>query len=116
MSDNYVNHCLGCLVISLIITLHTGATALSRATFGQGTGQIWLDDVRCTSTETMLIDCPASPLGTHNCAHFEDAGVRCQAARKLQYKNTRNVSIKQNRRWYCNKLILQLPAQMVISG
>ena len=72
------------------IILHTGATALSRATFGQGTGQIWLDDVRCTSTETMLIDCPASPLGTHNCAHSEDAGVRCQAARKLQYKRCLN--------------------------
>ena len=61
------------------IFINSGATALSRATFGQGTGQIWLDDVRCTSTETMLIDCPASPIGTHNCAHSEDAGVRCQA-------------------------------------
>jgi len=47
--------------------------------FINGAGQIWLDDVRCTGTETRLIDCPAQPLGTHNCQHFEDAGVRCSS-------------------------------------
>ena len=61
----------------LWLTYNTGATALSRATFGQGTGQIWLDDVACTGSESRLIDCPASPLGSHNCQHSEDAGVRC---------------------------------------
>ena len=59
--------------------MHVGATALSRATFGQGTGQIWLDDVRCTSNERRLIECPANNIGSHNCAHSEDAGVRCTA-------------------------------------
>ena len=57
--------------------MHTGATALSRAAFGQGTGQIWLDNVACTGSETRLIDCSANPLGSHNCQHSEDAGVRC---------------------------------------
>ena len=55
-----------------------GATGIFTG-FTDGTGQIWLDDVRCVGTETRLIDCPASPIGTHNCAHFEDAGVTCQA-------------------------------------
>ena len=55
----------------------TGAVALTTG-FTNGAGQIWLDDVQCRGTETRLIDCPASPIGTHNCAHFEDAGVRCQ--------------------------------------
>ena len=45
-----------------------------------GTGQIWLDNVRCVGTETRLIDCPANPLGNHNCAHSEDAGVWCREA------------------------------------
>ena len=46
--------------------------------FTNGAGQIWLDNVQCRGTETRLIDCPANALGSHNCAHFEDAGVRCQ--------------------------------------
>ncbi len=44
-----------------------------------GTGQIWLDDVRCTGSETRLIDCPANPLGSHNCFHRSDAGVLCSS-------------------------------------
>lgn len=54
-----------------------GATALSRATFGPGTGQIWLDNVACAGTESRLIECTANNIGTHNCVHSEDAGVRC---------------------------------------
>ena len=56
-----------------------GTTVLSSSDVLDGTGQIWLDNVSCRGTETRLIDCPASPLGTHNCVHAEDAGVRCQA-------------------------------------
>ena len=47
------------------------------ASFGVGIGQIWLDEVACTGNESRLIDCPANPLGLHNCVHDEDAGVRC---------------------------------------
>ena len=42
-----------------------------------GVGQIWLDEVQCLGNESRLIDCPARPLGEHNCAHVEDSGVRC---------------------------------------
>ena len=42
-----------------------------------GTGAIWLDDVECTGNETRLIDCPARPIGSHNCRHSEDVGIRC---------------------------------------
>ena len=45
--------------------------------FTNGAGQIWLDDVQCSGTEARLIDCPGTPLGQHNCAHSEDAGVVC---------------------------------------
>ena len=65
------------LEVDTIITMYAGAVAVSRAVFGQGTGQIWLDNVACTGSETRLIDCPANAIGSHNCAHSEDAGVRC---------------------------------------
>ena len=57
--------------------LMIGVTAVSFATFGSGTGSIWLDNVQCVGTETRLIDCPANAIGSHNCVHSEDAGVRC---------------------------------------
>lgn len=53
------------------------AQALSFAQFGPGTGPIFLDDVACTGTETMLLSCPNSGVGVHNCVHGEDASVRC---------------------------------------
>jgi len=52
-----------------------GAVARSRAFFGQGSGPIQLDNVQCTGNETSLEECQRSL--THNCNHFEDAGVEC---------------------------------------
>lgn len=48
-----------------------------QATFGQGTGTIWLDDIRCTGIELYLSDCAHRGWGVENCVHAEDAGVRC---------------------------------------
>ena len=59
-----------------------GAVALTSG-FTNGAGQIWLDDVQCRGTEARLIDCQHRPLGQHNCAHVEDAGVRCVASGTL---------------------------------
>ena len=50
---------------------------LGLAAFGQGSGKIFLDNVRCTGEEQRLIHCQASDIGVHNCGHIEDAGVRC---------------------------------------
>ena len=33
----------------------------------------------CTGNESSLLDCTAGEaIGSHNCDHSEDAGVRCQ--------------------------------------
>ena len=52
-----------------------GAVAYTGAQFGQGTGPIHLDDVGCSGSETVLLQCSYS--ATSNCAHSEDAGVLC---------------------------------------
>ncbi|KAM6226172.1 scavenger receptor cysteine-rich domain-containing protein DMBT1-like isoform 2-T2 [Porphyrio hochstetteri] len=45
--------------------------------YGEGTGQIWLDEVNCTGEERDLSECRARPWGEHNCHHVEDASVEC---------------------------------------
>ena len=54
----------------------TDAVALSLAPFGQGLGPIWLDNLACNGNEERLIDC-GYDAHTADCAHFEDAGLRC---------------------------------------
>ena len=47
------------------------------AHFGQGTGNIILDDVRCNGQETRIAECNHYGYLNHNCGHSEDAGVVC---------------------------------------
>ena len=52
-------------------------SAWSHAHFGQGSGNIVLDDLGCSGSETSLFDCSHSGVNSHNCGHSEDAGVTC---------------------------------------
>ena len=60
------------------IFLFLAGQAFSGAYFGAGTGPIFLDDVHCTSSITSLLQCTSNPVLSHNCAHSDDAGVRCE--------------------------------------
>ena len=57
----------------------------TQASFGPGTGQIWLDDLSCTRSESRLVDCNHNGFGVHNCVHGEDAGVVCEGRYRLMY-------------------------------
>lgn len=51
--------------------------AVGNAFFGEGWGDILLDDVNCNGYETNLMDCQSNALYQHTCDHSEDAGVIC---------------------------------------
>ena len=57
--------------------LCTGASARFDVIPGSSNMSILLDNLQCLGTEASLLDCPALPVGTHNCGHYEDAGVTC---------------------------------------
>ncbi|KAK5853043.1 hypothetical protein PBY51_006865 [Eleginops maclovinus] len=61
----------------------TAKTAKSASFFGEGKGDIWLDDVSCIGNETSLVHCHHASLGENNCGHSEDAGVVCSATIRL---------------------------------
>ena len=58
--------------------LHADGRAYSNAHFGAGIGQIFLDDVQCTTSASQLLECPSRPILSHNCLHSADAGVGCE--------------------------------------
>ena len=60
-----------------ITVMPSTGMALSGAYFGAGSGIIWLDEVKCSGTEQRLEHCRHGGWGNEDCAHHEDAGVRC---------------------------------------
>ncbi|ROI15637.1 Deleted in malignant brain tumors 1 protein [Anabarilius grahami] len=61
--------------------------AVGDAHFGQGSGPIWMDEVKCTGSEPTLEKCELKRWGENNCGHHEDAGVICIGYTDLRLVN-----------------------------
>lgn len=60
----------------------TALSAPRSAMFGEGSDQIWLNNVACSGIERSLTECEHRGFGHHNCEHNEDAGVICSGEEK----------------------------------
>lgn len=65
------------MVVCRQLGFNTGDTGVGQASFGKGTGPIWLDDIDCSGEEKYIRDCGNNGWGVADCDHTEDAGVRC---------------------------------------
>uniref|UniRef100_A0A4W5N9Z1 Si:ch73-127m5.1 n=1 Tax=Hucho hucho TaxID=62062 RepID=A0A4W5N9Z1_9TELE len=65
------------------------AEVMADRTFGEGSGLILLDDVRCEGTESSLLDCRHGIWGRSDCSHGEDVGVRCVGGRRTSWGSVR---------------------------
>ena len=73
------------LCILIIFSLSTEAAPRSDAVFGQGSGPILLDLVRCNGLENALFDCGRGRgIEPYSCRHHQDAGVVCAEGEGFQ--------------------------------
>ena len=54
-----------------------GISAIHGASYGEGSGKIWMNAVGCRGNEMGLHQCPIVDYGCNFCDHSEDAGVIC---------------------------------------
>ena len=67
------------MVVVFAIVRYVGTK--TRNVFGAGSGQIWLDNVQCTGTETDIGDCSHAGWGVNDCQHYEDVALSCTTGR-----------------------------------
>ena len=51
--------------------------ARNESYYGQGSGQIWLDNLNCSGDESIIEECSHAGWGMRDCKHDEDAGIQC---------------------------------------
>ena len=61
---------------NISILVYAGVEALNHASFGEGSGRIWLTNISCSGNERSLVNCHISSEVT-SCTHAQDAGIRC---------------------------------------
>lgn len=82
--------------------------ALRSAAYGEGTGEIWLDDVDCKGNEPSIFQCGHKGWGIRNCDHSQDASVICIPIVRLSegvfsHKGLVQVYHSRTWGWICNQ-------------
>jgi len=54
-----------------------------RNVYGIAAGQIWLDNVQCTGTETDIDECSHDDWGVHSSRHYEDVAISCTTGNRV---------------------------------
>jgi len=63
-------------VVCNMLGLGSG-TKIDSSNYTGNHGPVWLDDVRCSGTETDIAECSHRGWGVHNCEHHEVVAVSC---------------------------------------
>ena len=64
-------------VVCRQLGFYSSVRVYGSATYGQGTGSIWLSRLSCFGNESSLFECDQLSVVTKNCTHSDDAAVNC---------------------------------------
>ena len=65
-------------VVTNTFLMLSDSVAAGGATFGQGTGVVLINSLRCIGNETNLTQCAGAEFVISGCPHSRDIGVTCQ--------------------------------------
>ena len=66
------------IVLTMFSSYITASQILLSTDFDEGSGPIFLDQLRCSGSEQSLLECPSGRgIGLHRCTHVMDVGLHC---------------------------------------
>ncbi|MEE6486240.1 hypothetical protein FKM82_014552 [Ascaphus truei] len=68
------------------------------AKYGQGEGPIWLDNVRCSGTESSIAACESLGWGVTDCKHSEDVGILCSTSRLRAFEQPQMITVQHTKK------------------